>query len=232
MQNKEQKAVVLNFSREEKCAVKKALADFPEKDVRAPFEEKRWLIDKCTVTLYKTGKLVIQGKGCENIAKSILKKLLLKEELVLGIDEAGRGEPTGAFTISAVLADKNRLRELRDSKKTKKLEEKRVLVEQNCLASLTAIFSPEFIDVARKSGITMNELQRRFIVLAPMLFKIPALKFKVKVDGARIKGAGNAEFVVGGDDKCPVIASASVLAKLAREDFANKRKRRTWKAKR
>jgi ribonuclease HII len=152
--------------------------------------------------------------------------------LCFGIDETGRGELTGVFTIAAVLADKNKLRELRDSKKIKKLEEKRLLVEQNCLASLTAAFTPEFIDLARKSGISMNELQRRFIVLAPKLFEVPALEFKVKVDGSPIKGADNAEFIVGGDDKCPVIASASVLAKLTRDNFANKRKRKTWKSKR
>jgi len=224
-----QKAVVLNFSPSEKSLVKNALKGFSEKKVNALFEEKRWLVDGCTVTLYNTGKLVVQGNACKNVAKLILSRLLLKEELVLGIDEAGRGESTGIFSIAAVLADKNRLRELRDSKKVKRIEEKAKIVKKNSMASVVASFSPEFIDMARKSGITMNELQKRFIALAPKLLELPACRFEVKVDGAPLKGA-KATFIVGGDDKCPVIGAASVLAKFARESSPNRERRKTWKS--
>ncbi|RLG70115.1 MAG: hypothetical protein DRO07_00965 [Candidatus Iainarchaeum archaeon] len=231
MQNKSAavKPVVLNFSQEEKGKIIKVLSQYSKKKVSAPFEEKRWLIAGCTVTLYKTGKLVVQGKQCKKVANEILKKMLSKEELILGIDEAGRGEHFGNFTIAAVLADKNKMRELRDSKKIKKLEEKTKIVEENSLASVTVSFSPEFIDEARRAGLTMNELQKRFINIAPELFKIPGKTFKVRVDGSPLKGC-DAEFIVGGDDKCPVIGAASVLAKSAREKSPNKNQRKTWKS--
>ena len=224
------KPVVLNFSQEEKGRIIKVLSSHQEKKVAASFEEKRWLINGCTVTLYKTGKLVVQGKRCKKVADEILKKLLSKEELILGIDEAGRGERFGNFTIAAVLADKNKMRELRDSKKIKKLEEKAKIVEENSLANVIVSFSPEFIDEVRRAGLTMNELQRRFINIAPELFKIPGKSFKVRVDGSPLKGC-NAEFIVGGDDKCPVIGAASVLAKSARKKSPNKNRRKTWKSK-
>lgn len=221
--------MVLNFSQEEKDKIIKELSSNPEKKVSASFEEKRWLIDGCTVTLYKTGKLVIQGRQCRKVADEILKKMLSREELILGIDEAGRGEHFGNFTIAAVLADKNRMRELRDSKKIKRLEEKLKIVEENSLASVVVSFSPEFIDEARRAGITMNELQKRFIDFAPKLFKITGKSFKIHVDGSPIKGC-NAEFIVHGDDKCPVIGAASVLAKSARDKSQNKKIRKTWKS--
>ncbi len=222
--------VTLNFSEEEKEKIIEALSKFPEKKVSAPFEEKRWLINSCTVTLYKTGKLVVQGNNCEKVARAIMKELAFEGELILGIDEAGRSEPFGCFTIAAVLADKNKLRELRDSKKIKNIGERVKIVTKNSLASVVVSFSPEFLDEARKAGLTLNELERRFIILAPKLFELPNRRFKTRVDGAKLKGC-DAEFIIGGDDLCPVIGAASVLAKFSRESSTNKNRRKTWRSK-
>lgn len=226
-------SVVLNFTEQEKDAIKAALKEFPERATTAYFEERRWFVNGCTVTLYKSGKLVVQGNNCESVAKMLLGRVIKKEDFVLGIDEAGRGERTGVFTIAAVLADNNRMRELRDSKKIdlKKLEEKAKIVQENSLASAIVVFSPEFVDIARKSGLTMNELQKRFISLVPKLFETNAIDFKIKVDGGPIDGVEEAEFIIHGDDLCATIGAASILAKLAREKSPNKAARKTWKPK-
>ena len=233
LQNNAKKSVVLNFTEQEKEGIKEALKSATERPVTAYFEEKRWSVDGCTVTLYKSGKLVVQGNNCEALAKKLLGKLITKEDIVLGIDEAGRGERTGVFTIAAVLADNNKMRELRDSKKIdpKRFEEKAKIVEENCLANVVVSFSPEFIDIVRKAGLTVNELQKRFILLAPKLFENKAINFKTKVDGAPIGDVENVEFIIHGDDLCATISAASILAKLAREKSPNKRIRKTWKTK-
>ncbi len=222
-------AVSLNFSKEDKPGIKSALGEFRAIATKTDFEEERWLVNGCTVTLYSTGKLVIQGKGEESIKHFIMDRLGLKEELLLGIDEAGRGESTGSMTVSLVLGDKNRLRELRDSKKVSDLDKKESIVTKNALATATFSFSSRYIDFVRKKGVTLNELQRRVIEHAPRVFLFEGEKLKLKVDGRRLRGAPKeVEFVVKGDDLDPVIGAASVLAKVAREKSGDKGKRETW----
>ena len=54
----------------------------------------------------------------------------------------------------------------------------------------------------------------------------------VKIDGSPLKGVKpGALFMVKGDDKEPVIGSASVLAKHFRDESKDKKKRLTWKTK-
>ncbi|MEM4663162.1 MAG: DUF3378 domain-containing protein [Candidatus Diapherotrites archaeon] len=226
----EKKTISLNFTKEEKDRIKKFMEKYAERKTTAYFEEKRWLVDGCVVTLYTSGKLVVQGNKCREVSKKILAELLPEKDFVLGIDEAGRGESFGAFVISAVLADNNKMRELRDSKKISlaKIDEKAKAAQKNALATLVLSCSPEFIDTIRKKGSTLNELQRRFLLLAPKLFEGLGIDFVTKADGGPIEGVNNVEFLIKGDDLCATIGAASIIAKAFREAFPNKEKRKTW----
>ncbi|MEM4598891.1 MAG: DUF3378 domain-containing protein [Candidatus Diapherotrites archaeon] len=230
---KEKKTVALNFTDSEKNAIKAFFSKYPEKPTTAYFEEKRWLVNNCTVTLYTSGKLVVQGNNCENISKMLLKELLPKQELVLGIDETGRGEKTGAFIICGVLADNSKMRELRDSKKLdlSKIDEKAKIAQKNSMATVVLTCSPEFIDLVRKNGYTLNELQKRFLNMAPQLFTGLGFEFSTKADGGLINGVNNVEFIIKGDDLCATIGAASIIAKSIRENFPNKSERKTWNSK-
>ncbi len=80
--------------------------------------------DKYTLTLYRSGKLVIQGKGVERLSGFIANKDFAKHDLSkrIGTDESGKGEYFGALVVAAVLVGKETRKELlrmevRDSKR-------------------------------------------------------------------------------------------------------------------
>ncbi|MCX8190017.1 MAG: DUF3378 domain-containing protein [Candidatus Diapherotrites archaeon] len=227
---KDKKTITLNFTEAEKGLIRNFLSRYPEKPTTAYFEEKRWQVNGCTVTLYTSGKLVVQGNGCSKVSDMLVKSLLPKQELIFGIDETGRGEKVGAFVICGVLADNNKMRELRDSKKLElsKIDEKAKVAQKNSMATLVLICSPDFVDLVRKNGSTLNELQRRFLILAPQFFKNLGFEFSTKADGGPIDGVTDVEFIIKGDDICATIGAASIIAKSVRDNFPNKAERKTW----
>jgi len=127
---------VLNFEKNEVPKIKNFLNSFEKKETTTQFQELRSKIGKSTITLYSSGKIVIQGTDHEKVKQQILNSLSLKKELMIGVDEVGRGEDFGPFVICGVIGDKNKLRELRDSKKTKKIDEKFLIATKNSQANV------------------------------------------------------------------------------------------------
>jgi len=220
--------ITLNFSAQEKDSIKELFSGFEKVKTKTQFEEARWRAMECTVTLYSSGKLVIQGKAKQRIKELVLSELLSQEEIELGIDEAGRGENFGPLVIAGVLGDRNKLRELRDSKKTGDLAGKRGIISENALAIATVEFSSAFVDSSRKSGVSLNEMQAKAAKAVNFALN-PKSKWPVLMDGLPLKGCNGYKFVVKGDDKNPVIGAASVVAKTARDNSKDKGKRKTWK---
>lgn len=224
--------ITLNFSDDEKEKVKKVLAGCERCETKTPYEEFRCRHEGITVTVYTSGKVLVQGKEERKFADSLLESLKLKEEVVLGIDEAGRGERFGPFVVAAVLADRNRMRELRDSKKIAKagLGDKYALVIKNAKKSASVSVSAAEIDRLRASGENMNAIEARLIDDLVAGFKGAGSEYPVRVDGAElpVKTKG-IEFIPGGDDKDPVIGAASVLAKYVREHSEDGGERKSWK---
>lgn len=80
-----------------------------------------------TVTLYNSGKLVVQGVGAEGYGSGLLGQAIRKaghppEEAVIGTDESGKGDYFGPLTVAAVFVSprertKMRAGEIDDSKK-------------------------------------------------------------------------------------------------------------------
>ena len=220
--------ITLNFSAQEKEAIKGLFSGFEKVKTKTQFEEARWRAMECTVTLYSSGKLVVQGKGKKEVKELVLSELLRQEEIELGIDETGRGENFGPLVVAGVLGDRNKLRELRDSKKTANLAGKRGIVSENALAIATIEFSSAFVDAERKKGVSLNEMQAKAAKAISFALN-PKSKWPVLVDGSPLKGCNGYRFVVKGDDKNPVIGAASVIAKTARDSSKDKGTRKTWK---
>lgn len=226
--------VSLNFSKDEIPKIVKVLESegSEEKGTNTEYELKRVVRGKSTVILYTSGKVVIQNGAEEAVKEWLLSALGLKEELVLGIDETGRGEGTGPFVIAAVLADRNKMRELRDSKKIDKgnLDAKYVLVMKNAKASAAVSVEAEDIDKLRGRGQTMDQIEAQIIDDIVKAMGGAGKGFPVRVDGSSlpVKSKG-VEFVVKGDDLDPVIGAASVLAKYTREKSEDKGERKSWK---
>ncbi len=222
--------VVLNFQPKEFNQIKKALKEYPAKPVSSKYEEQRWIIGSCSLVLYKSGKLLIQGNKSEDIKNLILKKIKLKDKLVLGIDETGRGENFGPLVVAGVLGYTNSLRELRDSKKTANLKQKYSLVKKNSIAVKHFKALSYEIDALREQGINLNQIQASLINKIIDFFEKKAKKARIIVDGSPIKNVNKkAHFKVKADDFEPVVGAASIIAKYAREKSSDKRKRKTWK---
>ncbi|MFH1751693.1 MAG: DUF3378 domain-containing protein [archaeon] len=226
---------VLNFTLKEKPVAKKFLKNFEEIKSGTVFEELRCKKDDCIITLYNSGKIVIQGKTEKNeiaIKNLLLEKLKFNSVLELGFDEVGRSEITGPFVISGVLGRQDNLRELRDSKKTSKIQEKFEIVSKNSLSQSIVSFNPELIDFLRKKGLTLNEIEVLTLNNISQLYLDLLGKLEIKADGSKLNNSRKEiDFLVGGDDKDCVISGASITAKFFRDKSKNNFKRKTWKTK-
>jgi len=219
---------VLNFS-EDRKEVLEFLRGFPCLEAKSQHEMLRCKIGESVVTLYKSGKVLIQGEDCEKVKERVLAGVKVEDELVVGIDETGRGEGFGPFVVAGVLARPSSLRELRDSKKVKDLEGKMKIVDKNALGIAIVSFSSEELSLMHEEGKTLNEIEARAINEICSFLGEKAGNAKIVVDGSQIKGCPERiVFLVRGDDLNPVVGAASVVAKSVREKSEDKGKRRDW----
>jgi ribonuclease HII len=136
------------------------------------------------------------------------------EELICGVDEAGRGPLAGAVFAAAVILDPARpIEGLRDSKK---LSESRrdALAEQiksNALAWAIAHCSEQEID-------EINILQASMLAMRRAVEGLKVVPTLALIDGNRCPVMSiRSEAIVKGDDKVQAISAASILAKTARD---------------
>ena len=222
----------LNFSKDDKKQILSILSKYEKLETHTEYEEFRCKFGDSTVTLYTTGKLTIQGKDEERIKTELLYILKPKDELILGIDETGRGEKTGPLVIGFVLGYRNKLREVRDSKKTSDIKSKYNLVFRQSEAVLAISLKSGEIDSLREKGLNMNDIEAKIVNSGIRYFKSEGQKARILMDGSPLKGVSNTvEFLVKGDDKEPVIGAASIVAKHARNTSSDKGLRKTWKTK-
>ena len=135
-----------------------------------------------------------------------------------GIDEAGRGPLAGPVVAAAVvLRSEQQLDGVRDSKKLSatKRELLAELIRNSAVAWSVAEASVAEIDQLNILGATMLAMQRAVAGLS----RLPQI---MRVDGNRCPDlqasyTGSLEALVGGDDICPAIGAASILAKVARD---------------
>ncbi|WP_317202699.1 ribonuclease HII [Janthinobacterium sp.] len=136
------------------------------------------------------------------------------DEIICGVDEAGRGPLAGPVFAAAVILDPNRpIAGLRDSKKLSEAKRDALvpLIKERALAWAIAECSEAEIDELNILQATMLAMRRAVEALATQ----PTLAL---IDGNRCPVMSvRALAIVEGDDKVDSISAASILAKTARD---------------
>jgi ribonuclease HII len=139
------------------------------------------------------------------------------EDIVCGVDEAGRGPLAGPVYAAAVILDPRRpIEGLRDSKKLTEArrDELAPQIREHALAWAIAECSHHEID-------SINILQATMLAMRRAVEQLATLPTVALIDGNRCPQftvAGiRAHAVVEGDDKVHAISAASILAKTARD---------------
>lgn len=141
-----------------------------------------------------------------------------KDEIICGVDEAGRGPLAGSVVAAAVVLNPNKpILGLKDSKKlsAKVREELYELIIRDSLAWCIAEASPLEIDSINILQATMLAMKRAIEGLEKSLGSLPD---KALIDGNRCpQVAIEMEAIVKGDSKVQAISAASILAKVKRD---------------
>jgi ribonuclease HII len=139
------------------------------------------------------------------------------DDIVCGVDEAGRGPLAGPVYAAAVILDPRRpIEGLRDSKKLTEArrDELAPIIREQALAWAIAECSHTEIDTLNILQATMLAMRRAVEALAT----VPTIAL---IDGNRCPqftvASIRAHAVVEGDDKVHAISAASILAKTARD---------------
>ena len=136
------------------------------------------------------------------------------DDIVCGVDEAGRGPLAGPVFAAAVILDPARpIAGLRDSKKLTEVRRNELAAEikANALAWAIAQCSEQEIDELNILQATMQAMRRAVEGLSTL----PTLAL---IDGNRCPVMSvRSEAIIKGDDKVPAISAASILAKTARD---------------
>lgn len=137
--------------------------------------------------------------------------------IIVGVDETGRGPWAGPVVSAAVILDFNKIdlyREINDSKKlTEKKREKLFdIITNNCISYSIAEISHEIIDEINILNATLLSMKNAISKLQENfdLILIDGI-FKPKIENMKI------ECVKDGDAKSLSIAAASIIAKVYRD---------------
>lgn len=139
---------------------------------------------------------------------------MTENQLIAGVDEAGRGPLAGPVVVAAVILDCRRpIEGLADSKKLSP-RRREILAEQimaRALAVSVAIVSAAEIDRINILQATLAGMRQAVINIAPR----PGL---VRIDGNRAPDLDlSCETLIGGDAIDPAISAASIIAKTRRD---------------
>lgn len=151
-------------------------------------------------------------------------------DIVIGVDEAGRGSWAGPVVAACVLwSGKNPVKNtLQDSKKmTEKdravtYDEIVMLAEQWQLAYWVGIISHEIIDIVGIREANRLAMQEALTQIQSTKYKVQNGWFLLKIDGRDnysfdISWLPEPEYIVRGDSKIKQIMAASILAKVTRD---------------
>lgn len=135
-------------------------------------------------------------------------------ELICGVDEAGRGPLAGPVFAAAVILNVTRpIEGLRDSKKLTEARRDLLAIEikQHAVAWSIAQCSEEEID-------QLNILQATMLAMRRAIEGLSMLPTLALIDGNRCPVMTiRSEAIIKGDDRVPSISAASILAKTARD---------------
>ena len=134
---------------------------------------------------------------------------------IAGIDEAGRGPLAGPVVVAAVVFAPGRVpvNGLDDSKQ---LDAGRREVLYDRIVQRAVAYRIEFVEVEEIDRI--NILQASLLAMRRAVEQLTPQPEHVLVDGNKLpRWRYTAEAVIGGDDRVPSIAAASIIAKVTRD---------------
>jgi len=137
-----------------------------------------------------------------------------EDDVICGVDEAGRGPLAGPVFAAAVILDPARpIAGLRDSKKLSEVQRDALAIEirQHALGWCIAQSSEQEID-------EINILQATMLAMRRAVEGLKVRPTLALIDGNRCPVMSvRSEAIVKGDDKVAAISAASILAKTARD---------------
>ena len=165
-----------------------------------------------------------QKRPCETEALFAYEKQLYAEgaDIIVGIDEVGRGALAGPVTAAAVVlgGDWKPIEGLRDSKQlsSKRRKELAKKLEESVHSSSIAHVEVAYID---EEGImpALKLAMARAVAGLAKDCSYPIEPDKILIDGLPMKLFEQEEAIVKGDTKIACIAAASILAKVARDEL-------------
>ncbi len=137
------------------------------------------------------------------------------DNIILGIDEVGRGPIAGDVTVAGVILDKNKkIIGLNDSKKLSKIkrEELDIKIRENCIDFEIVSISPTKID---EIGIS-NAIREAVFILIDNISKRNKID-KILIDYMKIDLDIKHLILKKGDTLSNSIAAASIIAKVNRD---------------
>jgi ribonuclease HII len=135
-------------------------------------------------------------------------------EVVVGVDEVGRGAWAGPLTIGAAVVPRDRrIYKIRDSKMLTEAEREAMF---DRVAGWCAAWAVGHADPSECDELGMSDAQR--LAASRALERLGIAADRVLVDGKwDFVGEGNSHTIVGGDATSLSIAAASILAKVTRD---------------
>ena len=145
-----------------------------------------------------------------------------ENDIVVGIDEAGRGCLVGPVVsaccyLNINLFPKELLLKINDSKKLTENKRTEIVNELQKLPSNVFLYSYSYINASLIDKI--NILQA---TLLSMKNKLAAVPKKVLVDGNQMPDIPNVKLIIKGDMLSYSIATASIIAKVKKDELLNK----------
>ena len=136
------------------------------------------------------------------------------DELMCGVDEAGRGPLAGPVFAAAVILDPAKpIAGLRDSKKLSEARRDALAIEIRACALAWSI-----AECSEQEIDTLNILQATMLAMRRAVEGLSTRPTLALIDGNRCPVMSvRSEAIVKGDDKVAAISAASILAKTARD---------------